>query len=243
MQIDIAIIIITLLFLFLGFKNGLVYTVFHAFGWLMAIGASFFFHGKAEAFLTERTGIYDSYARYTRKIIETFTNRQTDDITANAPDGVGGALEQLGDALVSKTVDSIVEATFGVFVFIGIILAIKLLLFAITLLLSKRYHNGFVGGLDGFGGMLIGVLQSAVIVFVLLALLMPVAFAIDPEYCDAVRHMLNKAIFADILYDHNPLLGIVSGNLPDELAAGGWFDALNPDPAANGAVYPLEDLA
>jgi hypothetical protein len=227
MQIDVAIIIILLVFAFLGFKNGLTYTLFHTFGWIIAVVASFFLREKVTSLLMDHTTIYDRYYAHTEKICRAFAETHTGDLLDNLPGVVGGALEKLGDGILTELVGKIVDITFGIFVFVGLALLIKLVLFVIMLLVSRRHHEGFVGGLDGLAGMLIGLVQGVIIVFVLLALLMPVAFALDPEYCGAVIHMLDRAVFSDILYYHNPLLGIVNGYLPDNLLPSEWLEAAN----------------
>jgi hypothetical protein len=210
----------------LGFKNGLAYTISHTFGWVVAIVVAFFSRNYVAAFIKEHTTIYDRYTEYAEKLIRTFLDKYVDGFANNMPDIIGNAVNRLGDFLISETAVGVVEAMLKVLIFIGIILLVKLILFTLTILVSRRHRSGFVGGLDGLAGMLIGMIQGIVIVFILLAALMPAAFTIDPEYCNTIAHMLKRSIFSDILYYHNPLLDIINGYLPDELLPSNWLESV-----------------
>jgi uncharacterized membrane protein required for colicin V production len=236
MQIDIAIIIIILIFAFLGFKNGLVRTLFHTFGWIIAIVTSFLLRKQVETFLMDHTQIYDRYLAYVEGIFRSFSDKHAGNLADSIPGVVGDALESVGDKLVDEAAASFVDTTFTIFTFIGFALLIKFVFFIITLLLSKRHHGGFVGGLDGIAGLLMGMVQGLVIVLILLALLLPVSLALNPEYYNAINSMLDRAVFADILCNNNPLFHFMKDYLPDNLIPSEWlneksgsFDALNPD--------------
>ncbi|MDR1953724.1 MAG: CvpA family protein [Clostridiales Family XIII bacterium] len=235
MQIDVAIIIILLIFAFLGFKNGLARTILHAFGWIVAILASFLLRNQIKGLLMDHTTIYDRYLAHVEKVCRAFSGKHTGNLTENIPGAIGDTLDELGNQFVTETARTIADITFGVFTVIGFAIIIKLILFLVSMLVSKRYHDGFVGGLDGFAGFLVGILQGGVVVLILLSLLMPVALAINPDYYDALKDMMDRAIFADILYDHNPILQLIHGFLPENLIPAEWlsaksggFDTLNP---------------
>jgi uncharacterized membrane protein required for colicin V production len=225
MQIDVAIIIILLFFAFLGFKNGLARTLFHTFGWIVAIATSFLLRNQIKSLVMDHTSIYDRYHAHVEKVCQAFSNKYTGNLTDNIPGTVGDALNEAGNRFITETAQTITDITFSIFTVIGCAILIKLILFIITMLMSKRYHDGFVGGLDGFAGFLVGILQGGVVVLVLLALLMPVALAINPSYYDALKDMMDRAIIADIIYDHNPILQLIHGFLPENLIPPEWFNA------------------
>ncbi|MDR0357480.1 MAG: CvpA family protein, partial [Clostridiales Family XIII bacterium] len=169
MPIDIAILIIILIFALLGFRRGFAYTFFRTFGWIVAIVAAILLRGRFADFLAERTSLYDVFLAHTEKIFHTFAEKYATGFAESMPVLIGDAVEKAKDKIVSETAVRIADASFEIFAFIGLILLIKIALFILTLLLSKRHHEGFIGGIDGIGGFFIGAAQGVVVVLILSA--------------------------------------------------------------------------
>jgi uncharacterized membrane protein required for colicin V production len=136
---------------------------------------------------------------------------------------VGGAVGSIGDKLTQAAADQIASASFGVFCFIGTLLAVKLLLFLITLIFSRKFHGGFVGTVDAIGGMLLGLLQGFIVVFVILVLILPVSLAINPGLFETASGMLNTSFFSKTLFTVNPLIPLIDGFAPGLFERGVLF--------------------
>jgi uncharacterized membrane protein required for colicin V production len=251
MQIDIAILVILAIFVILGFKNGFVHTVFFTLGWLIAFIVAFFTRDQVREFLTDRTPVYDWYHGriydICLKLVSGYTDKFTDAASGPGASGVettGGALGSavesiggisgaLGDAVGSiggkiaqETAAQITSATFGVFTFIGTVLVVKFLLFLITLVLSRKYHGGFIGALDAVGGLLLGVAQGFVVVFIALILVLPVSLAISQNLFESVSRSLDTSFIAKTLFLNNPLIPLIDGFAPGLFDPSAWINKL-----------------
>ena len=67
-------------------------------------------------------------------------------------------------------------------------------------------RGGFVGALDWFLGILMGILLGALSVLLFLALLFPLVGIFLPSYCDTVAGWMEGSYFAADLYNNNLLL-------------------------------------
>jgi uncharacterized membrane protein required for colicin V production len=254
MQIDIAILVILAIFIILGFKNGFVHNVFFTLGWLIAFIVAFFTRDQVRGFLTDHTPVYDWYHGHIYdiclKLVSGYTDKFTD--AASGPGGlgapgvettggalgsaveaIGGISGALGDAVGSigskiaqETAAQITSATFGVFTFIGTVLIVKFLLFLITLVLSRKYHGGFIGALDAVGGLLLGVAQGFVVVFIALILVLPVSLAISPDLFESASRALDTSFIAKTLFLNNPLIPLIDGFAPGLFDPAAWIDKL-----------------
>ncbi|MDR1292197.1 MAG: CvpA family protein [Clostridiales Family XIII bacterium] len=289
MQLDIALLVIIVIFTILGFKNGFVYTLFATFGWLIAIIVAFFTRDMVIDFLKDKTGVYDWYHERVYNICLKFTSGYTDRLTGgNAGGAAGGAIEGLdggalegldssalegldsgalegltggaldraleaaggadsgalagaleavggavggavgavGEKIAQTAADQLASASFGVFCFIATVLVIKLILFLLTLAFSRRHRGGFVGAIDAIGGMLIGIAQGFIIVFIVLLLILPVSLAINPWLFEKVSGALNASFFAETLFIRNPLIALIDGFAPGLFDPAEWLDKI-----------------
>jgi uncharacterized membrane protein required for colicin V production len=223
MQIDIAILILILLFTILGFKNGLMYTLSQTLGWVIALVAAFFLYTKLAGFFITQTNFYDKYYERIGLICQEFVRKLTGGVVGSVPGKFGEALDTAGDKIAAESAYTIATSTFNVLVFLLIVIVVKLLLFILMRVLSKRRRNGFVGGFDAAFGLLVGMVQGIVIVFVLLLLVMPVAFLISPGVYATMQNMMDKSFFAEMLYLNNPLLMLIEGYMPGVLLPDKWL--------------------
>ncbi|MDR0519824.1 MAG: CvpA family protein [Clostridiales Family XIII bacterium] len=226
MPIDIAIIVIIAVFTILGFKNGFVYTLFFVMGWFIAIATAFFTRHLVRGFLTDSTPVYDWYHGHVYDVCLGFAKGYTDTLAGKLPGGLGEAVTAMGDQAAQGAANEIAAASFGVLSFIATVLAVKLLLFLITLALSRKYRGGFVGAVDAFFGIFLGIAQGFIVVFILLILLLPVTLAINPGLFEQVRGAMDKSFIAQTLFLNNPLIGLVDGFAPGLFDPAEWLDKI-----------------
>ena len=99
---------------------------------------------------------------------------------------------------------------FAILCFALVVIAVKIVIFIIIHLLSKRNNqNGVVGFADGLAGMVTGFAKGMIVVFVLFALMVPVMNMFFPEHIEAAMKALETSRFAGDLYNNNLLLLIV----------------------------------
>jgi uncharacterized membrane protein required for colicin V production len=224
MQFDLVIIAIMMLFMGIGFKNGAVYTLFHAFGWLFAIVAAFLLRGFTADLIREHSAIYDKHFENILGQCTAFVDKHLANISENVPSILADNIDSLTEKAVLEIATTITDVTFSLMVLIGLIVAIKIVIYIIIRLLSKRNRDGFRGALDGLAGAALGFFQGACVVFVLLAMLGPVSFSIGEDTFDQAGHILNKSIFTEILYERNPLFLLTGEENTREVLSPDWLD-------------------
>ena len=104
------------------------------------------------------------------------------------------------------------------------IVAIVIIFSVLTFLISRRTRDGIVGGIDGFGGLIFGLLQGVIAVVLIVALLVPIAHVVSPEVYSYITVNMNNSNFAKFLYENNPLLFFIGGVLPDDIDPLKWID-------------------
>ncbi len=73
-------------------------------------------------------------------------------------------------------------------------------------ILSGRKRKNLLGTVDSSVGLLFGAIKGAILIFLLLALMFPLATLFTPEQIHALNEQLNNSYIAGYLYDVNPLI-------------------------------------
>jgi uncharacterized membrane protein required for colicin V production len=106
--------------------------------------------------------------------------------------------------------DSLTNLIFNIIGFLAVALAIKLFLMLLTMLFSKEKNSGFIGGMDGFFGLLAGALKGIILVYILLALMVPITSLSGSSF---LISQLDGSVLGSYLYDNNLILKLVKGLL------------------------------
>jgi uncharacterized membrane protein required for colicin V production len=203
MLFDVIIVLIAILFAFIGFKNGIIYTVFHAVGWLCAIAAAWLLAPKANEFLTEKTAVDDK-------------------ISEKAADLMGAIPGQASTPIA----DTVTSTAMSVISFIAVLVAVKIILFLITFLISRKYRGGFVGGIDGVLGGILGIACATTLICVILLIITPASYLISNTAAEWTADQLNRSMIAYNLHEHNPLNALIKNYTPEMLTTGYWQEKI-----------------
>lgn len=208
MFLDIAVGAIVIVSMVFGFRRGFVYTFIHTVDWLLAAVAAFIWSPNLSEYLQENTDLFSwLYGKISDKFAESLGNAT---ISFNVlPKVLADSLNSVASDLSGSLALRLSNALFMVFSFILIVLAVKLVLWLVLGLLSKKHNGGFVGFVDGACGLAAGFVRGMFIVFVLLAVMLPLVSLLSPENIEKASDMLDSAIIAGDLYDNNLLLVIV----------------------------------
>ncbi|MDR2771815.1 MAG: CvpA family protein [Clostridiales Family XIII bacterium] len=213
MWLDILILIIIVLSMAHGYRNGLVRTVLRAFGWLLSIVAAVIVYPYVSNWLSANTELYDNIRRGLEERFSAHTSAKAGAILEDLPNVIAKAADDLVSTFAVSVADGVAAVCFRVSVYLALVLAIKLAAFLLTFLFSKRSRGrGIIGGIDGFLGLVFGAVRAMLIIFVLLALILPVSLLISEPANTAVSNALFASMFAGELYNNNPLLLLI-GNL------------------------------
>lgn len=208
MILDIAVIVILAAAMVQGFRNGFVYTFLHMTGWLLAIVLGFVWSPAVKSFLLDKTDYYESIQK---SLSEKFSESIHSSITF--ADSFPRILQKSVDAVTSAAANSfaasMTELIFTIACFVAVVLLIKLLLWIIIGCFSKKHAGGLTAFLDGVAGMCAGLVKGCLLVFVLLALMVPVTALASEQFELTFQGWLSASSFACDLYDNNLILLIL----------------------------------
>ena len=228
MFFDVLILIIIVVCAVFGFRNGFLISLSRIGGWLGALIVAFFFRTDVSNWLLEHTEYYEKTQARVEEVCRAFVENYTSD--GDPSGGAGGfsaTLNKIGESLATAAAEQITTHLWPVLVFVGIILGIKLILFVLTLLLSKKFHAGMIGGIDGVAGLLFGLFQAVVAILVVFALILPLSYTVSAKTHDDIQDSMDNSIVAKLIYDNNPILDFIDGFLPTGLTPEKWLDPDN----------------
>lgn len=205
MWMDIAILAIFLVSTVLGYIQGFIRTFLHTVGWLLSIILGFAWYPAVADFLKKKTDFYDTMHsnvadRLAAAGSDAAGSAQDAVHYSGIPDILSQAFQAAKDAVADSLAGGITNILFNIVAFLIIIAAIKFIFWLLITLFSKRENGGITGWFDGIFGAVFGGLKGIVIVFVLLALLVPVTELSSSTY---FLDSLKDSKLAYTLYDNN----------------------------------------
>ena len=206
MAIDIAICVIVFISAVCYAHIGFIRTVISLLQWVACLACGLFFSDDIREFLYDvgiGPGIEHSIAESLSETAEDSGIMKT--IPGLFREWAGSA----ADYAAKETSANITSLLLTVAAFLLIVLAIKIVLFVITHLLSKKYHDGAVAFLDSAGGLIIGVVLGVFYVFIAMAVLLFVMQWLPDSTAETIHTYLDESYFSGIIYDNNPLLTLI----------------------------------
>ena len=208
MWMDVVVALIFIISTAAGFRQGFVRTFIHTAGWILSIVLAFAWYAQVEDFMRNKTNFYD-----------TIYGKVAERVAAEGPSaGVSFTqdmpliLKELVDTIKNSVADAIAmgvtDFLFKVICFLLLVVAIRLVFMLISSLFSKKNNDGFLGFVDGVFGLLAGAVKGLLLIFLLLALLVPV---MSLTTGDSLAAALESSRIAGTLYDNNYLLLLLKG--------------------------------
>jgi len=228
MFFDVLILIIIVVLAVFGFRNGFLISLTRILGWVGALVVAFLYRDKVNAWVLENTDFYAKTQTRVEDVCKAFVENYTGD--GDPSGGAGGfsaILNRVGEELALKAAEQITAHLWTVIIFVGIVFGIKLVLFVLTLLLSKRFHGGMIGGIDGVAGLLFGLFQAVVCIIVVFALILPISYTFNAKTYHDIKDSMDNSVVAKLIYENNPLLDFIDGFLPTGLTPEKWLDEKN----------------
>lgn len=211
MWVDIVLVAILIISVIQGFRHGFVQTFIYAIGWIIALVLGFIWYPHIIKFLKDKTDFYDAIHSAIIKKISENTDLATESLINDLPkmiqDFIEKALETATNAITLSIANSLSDILFAIIGFLIIVITIKLTLLIITRMFSKKSKNGLVGCFDGFLGLLAGGLKGIFLIYLLLALLIPITSLTD--LAPFIMGELNQSVLGKYLYDNNLLLMLI----------------------------------
>ncbi|MBK5253097.1 MAG: CvpA family protein [Peptostreptococcaceae bacterium] len=204
MILDIIIILIMLISAFIGKKTGIATTIINLIKWLAVIILGILLTGPIKIFLIEHTTIDDWL---NTKLGESLVTTTTLDLPGFLPNAMSNGIDNVNESLSYSVSNSIVGVFMTLIALLIVIIIIGIITAVLSSLFSKKHNKGnLIGTTDGFIGLFFGLARGALIVFIFLAVLVPIAAIFFQEQIPSITDSLNSSIVAGKIYDNNPLL-------------------------------------
>lgn len=186
MWIDFLVAAVLLIFIFRGDRRGLISTLLGVVGWAAAFIAAFLFYPAGAAFLDRytdlRSGIETRVIQYIkeRAISElsglSENSQLPDSVKAAMRNSSNSAIDQQAANIASPVVNTIMNviAVILVMLVVGIILKI-----AITIIRNMLKKNRVVSTADSIGGMILGIVEGAILSYLILICLYYMSLFLD----------------------------------------------------------------
>ena len=107
------------------------------------------------------------------------------------------------ETVVNTAAEEISNTAINVISWIGIFIVVRILLLIITLIFSILTEIPVLKQIDKTGGIIYGILQAAVIVFVIFTIISFISPMIEKT---GIVSMINKSFIGSVLYNYNPIL-------------------------------------
>lgn len=132
---------------------------------------------------------------------------QNINLTEFIPKGLRVKFEDFGFDTLNTTVNHFTNLSMTI---ISFSLIVGTIWGAISLFRHKRLksskHKTLLGTVDSSVGLLLGAIKGAIIIFLGLAIMLPIVGLFAPAYINAINEQLNNSYIAGYLYDVNPLI-------------------------------------
>ena len=194
-----------------GYRQGFLENAINSCGWIIGLVVGFVLSPLFKVFLMDNTQLDEViYASVSEKAQEMFNPIQ---LEAGVPDILKDSFSELAQSLTGTATDSLASSLsiFAMSVLSFVILTIACnLVFKLTLSMgSKKKRRNIVGTMDGIAGLAFGFVKGIIYVFILLALLFPIATMAKPETYAMLMDSLYESNIALELYDNNLLMVII----------------------------------
>ena len=204
MILDILAVIILLFSIISGARKGFAKTCFSFMQWFLCIVAGFFLCTPIKEYISEYTTLDETIYNYILDQVRTTIEESTP--YQSIPDLFSQWLQGESNNFLYGSCASLTNIILTVLSFVFIVLAVKLVGGVLVRLLSKDYHSGVVGFLDGVLGFLFGAVRGVLILLISFAVLVPVLTLLPEVISATLKTAMDQSMIASVLYDDNLLL-------------------------------------
>jgi uncharacterized membrane protein required for colicin V production len=201
-------VLVALIFLFStaqGLRKGFVQTFMHAVGWLLSLVISYACFSQVAAFLKSKTGFYDYLHLKVVARISASASSSTDSILSGLPHILSSSLKSVQTTITETLANTFTDFFFNLMTFLLVAILVRMILYIITSGLGKK-HGGVIGFVDRVLGLLAGAVKGIILIFILLALMVP---ASSLSAGDALSNALKDSTIASMLYDNNLIFLVI----------------------------------
>lgn len=215
--IDLVIVAIIALCIFLGYRRGLTGSLLKIISFILALVIAFILFKPVSNFIIDNTNWDENLEQAIRQTVMEEGQVETteeDEEKGSMPDVmmnyINEAVENAGNEAKNAIVDSaarnIAVTIINIAVLIGLYLIARIVLLLVRGLTSLIAKLPVIKQFDKLGGIIYGLLQSLIIIYVILAM---VSFASPMMEDSGIIEGIQKSFVGSALYNNNLLLKII----------------------------------
>ena len=204
MILDIIVVAILVIAAITGFHKGFVYSIIHLAGWAVSLLAAFFLTPVVKPVLQEHTGFYDWLHEGFSTRFSTLSNASSAS-EGSLPHTISSIVSDSANSLTSSLSSTFADLVLTILTFFLLLFVLKLILWILLRIMAKNY-NRRINGVDGFFGIIIGIVRGLIYVCIFMAALIPFMNLMPPDFTTSMTASLSGSHLAGWLYENNPLL-------------------------------------
>ena len=209
--VDLVILAILALCIFIGYKRGLTGCLIKILSFFIALVVAFVLFKPASLIITSSTQIDENIQSSIVQIFESDNKEEKKDekdtpIIKYLSDEVENATEEKKNEIVNNVAKEISIKVIDVLSFIILFIVARIVLIFVKVLADLITKLPIIKQCDKIGGVIYGVIQGLIIIFIALALVTLIC-TITNDY--TVEEMVNKSFIGSILSNNNILLKVI----------------------------------
>lgn len=209
--VDLVIVAIILLCVLMGYKRGLTGCLVKLLAFFVALAIAVILFKPVSAIIINNTQIDE---KIQTSIVEVFESEdsESEENQNNSPimkyvsDEIENATEEKKKEIVNNVAQDTSVKIVNILAFILLYILARILLIFVKFIANIITKLPIIKQCDKIGGVLYGVLQGLLTVFILLALITFISTIVN-QY--ALLEMINKSYIGSILYNNNILLKVI----------------------------------
>ena len=209
--VDLVIVAIILLCVLMGYKRGLTGCLVKLLAFFVALAIAVILFKPVSAIIINNTQIDE---KIQTSIVEVFESEdsESEEDQNNSPimkyvsDEIESATEEKKKEIVNNVAQDTSVKIVNILAFILLYILARILLIFVKFIANIITKLPIIKQCDKIGGVLYGVLQGLLTVFILLALITFISTIVN-QY--ALLEMINKSYIGSILYNNNILLKVI----------------------------------
>lgn len=214
--VDLIIISIILLCIFVGYKRGLTKSLIKILSFVIALAIALILFKPVSNFIIDNTEVDETIEN---SIIEIFNKEENESEEANKENTtvaepiinymnkqIEKSTNEIKEQAIRNAANNIAITTINIVVIIVLLIIVKIALFFVKALTELLTKLPVIKQFDKAGGIIFGIVQSLLIIFVTLAI---ISFIVTISGNYAITKLIGESYLGNILYNHNLILEIV----------------------------------
>lgn len=207
--IDLVILGIVLLCLIIGYIRGLTGALIKILSFILSIVIAFILFVPISNLIINNTQIDENLEQSIREMIIKDNNEQEEKMPEAITEYISNKIEEASDSAKEIVVDNTAREVSTTIIkagtWIGLFIIARILLIVLSFITSLIAKLPVIKQFDKAGGIIYGLLEGLIIVYVILAIISFIAPMLSGNLIDSI----NQSYIGNIMYNNNILLKII----------------------------------